>query len=390
MRLSSFILENLEPILGEWEAFARSVWPGTATDPLTLRDHARDILRATALDMMSAQTAMQQSDKSKGEGDAGEASIRVDGASDVHAIGRVRSGFDLLAVVAEYRALRASVIRLWRASAPNPDARDLGDVTRFNESIDQSLTEAIRSYTQQVDQSRQLFLAILGHDLRAPLNALMMCATALAQGGHGDAEVRELTSGISSSTTAMAKMIGDLLAFTESALSVTIPISTSRMDLSDLCREVFGELRTAHPTHTFKLQLKGDLTGDWDVGRLRQVISNLLGNAVQHGADAGPIELEVIGDASDVLLSVHNLGPPIPADAIGTIFDPLARGAQHPEKKRRLGSIGLGLYIARQVVSAHQGAIGVRSSTAAGTCFEVRLPRYRGATRDRAGSSGPN
>ncbi len=162
MRLAEFILNNIEPILAEWESFARGIWPGAATDPLTLRDHARDILRATAWDMKSAQTATQQSDKSKGEGDDGPDSVRVDGASDVHAIGRVRSGFDLLAMVAEYRALRASEIRLWRESSPDTHLRDLNDLTRFNESIDQSLTEAIRSYTEQVDRSRQMFLAILG------------------------------------------------------------------------------------------------------------------------------------------------------------------------------------------------------------------------------------
>src|SRR4051794_3261931 len=105
MRLADFILENIEPILVEWEAFARSVWPGVEASPLALRDHAKDILRATAWDMKSSQTSAQQCDKSKGDGDAGKASDRVDGASDVHAQGRVRSGFDLMAVVAEYRAL---------------------------------------------------------------------------------------------------------------------------------------------------------------------------------------------------------------------------------------------------------------------------------------------
>jgi signal transduction histidine kinase len=176
MRLADFILSNIEPILAEWESFARSVWPGGKTDPAALRDHAEEMLRATASDMKSVQSALQRSEKSKGEGGASESSLRVNGASDVHAVARVRSGFDLLAMVAEYRALRASVIRLWRDSAPNPDRRDLDDLTRFNESIDQSLTRAIRSYSERIDQSRQMFLAILGHDLRNPLNSMTMSA----------------------------------------------------------------------------------------------------------------------------------------------------------------------------------------------------------------------
>src|SRR3954453_17669465 len=207
MRLADFILDNIESILGEWEAFARSIWPGPERDPRELRDHAADILRATAGDMKSAQTATQQSEKSKGEGAAGADSVRVDGASDVHAVGRVRSGFDLLAAVPEYRALRASVIRLWRESGPSPELRDLDDLTRFNESIDQSLTEAIRSYTQRVDRSRQMFLAILGHALRNPLHSIMMAAEMLGEAETAGAEPSRMRSRISASVHAMARMI---------------------------------------------------------------------------------------------------------------------------------------------------------------------------------------
>src|SRR4026207_179310 len=110
MRLADFILANLEPILAEWEAFARGIWPcGAATDPLTLRDHAEEMLIAIARGMQSDQSPLEQSDKSKGKGTIGELSLRINAASGFHAIGRVQSGFDLQAIVAEYRALRASV-----------------------------------------------------------------------------------------------------------------------------------------------------------------------------------------------------------------------------------------------------------------------------------------
>src|SRR5688572_14571824 len=112
MRLADFILENIEPILAEWEAFARAVEPRAKMDALALRDHAEHILRATARDMKSAQTAAEQSDKSRGQGPAGKDSDVLDGASEEHGVGRVGSGFDLLAVVSEYRALRGSVVRL--------------------------------------------------------------------------------------------------------------------------------------------------------------------------------------------------------------------------------------------------------------------------------------
>jgi signal transduction histidine kinase len=383
MRLADFILENTESILAEWETFARGVWPGEAKiDATELRDHAADILRATGWDMKSAQTATQQSDKSKGDGDPGADSARVDGASDVHAVGRVRSGFDLLAVVAEYRALRASVVRLWRASGPSPDLRDLEDLTRFNESIDQSLTEAIRSYTHRVDRSRQMFLAILGHDLRNPLHSIMMAADALgAEAGPGT-ESSQMTSRISASVHAMARMIGDLSDFTGTGLGAALSVEPKPMDLKPLCQEVVDEMRSAFPARALRFQAHGaDLSGEWDAARLRQVVSNLLGNAFQHGGDGTPIDVTLSAHGSDVQIAVRNEGPPIPRNAMATIFDPLVRGDSAPEsrKHRRPGSIGLGLYIAREVAVAHGGTIGVASSAEAGTVFTVTLPRHPGA-----------
>jgi signal transduction histidine kinase len=379
MRLADFILANVEPVLVEWEAFARTVWPGAETDPSELRDHAADILRATAWDMKSTQSAAQQSDKSRGEGGDGAASARVDGASDDHAIGRVRSGFDLMTLVAEYRALRASVIRLWRASRPSADLRDLEDLTRFNESIDQSLTEAVRSYTQRVDRSRQMFLAILGHDLRNPLHSIMMSADAVAAAHPADPDASHMASRISASVTAMAGMINDLLDFTSTGLGARIPLSPGATDLKRLCQEVVDEMRAAHPERTLRFQPHGgDLTGDWDAARLRQVVSNLLGNAVQHGAAGSPVDLIVGGHETEVHVAVRNEGPPIPRDDFATIFDPLVRGST-PESRtrRRPGSIGLGLYIAREVVAAHGGTLDVTSSAEAGTVFTARLPRRR-------------
>ena len=115
MRLSEFILSNIEAILGEWEAFARTILPAKDLDRLALLDHAAEILKAIALDMETAQTDLEQAEKSKGR------SLRTvrDTAAESHSTQRLREGFDQVQVVSEYRALRASVIRLWLASSPS-------------------------------------------------------------------------------------------------------------------------------------------------------------------------------------------------------------------------------------------------------------------------------
>jgi hypothetical protein len=131
MRLADFILSNVEPILAEWEAFARGIAPGANMNGLALRDHAADILLATARDMRSAQTATERTAKSKGRCDCGGEDGALDGASESHAIGRLGGGFDLLQMVSEYRARRASVLRLWGESGPAP-ARNSFARTRPN------------------------------------------------------------------------------------------------------------------------------------------------------------------------------------------------------------------------------------------------------------------
>lgn len=387
MRLADFIASNLEPILMEWEVFARGIAPGANMDALALRDHAPDILLATVRDMRSSQTATERSAKSRGldghrgggtGGDgAAHSGAELNGASELHAIGRLGFGFDLMEVVSEYRALRASVLRLWRDSAPEPDERDVDDLTRFNESIDQSVAKAVSSYTRRVDQARDLYLAILSHDLRNPLNSIAMSAALLPKVGHLDAESVRFASQISTNAHVMGRMIGDLLDYTRTRLGAGMPVSPAPMDLESLCRELFDEYRTAHPDRVIRFQSDGVQTGDWDTDRLRQAISNLLGNAVQHGAGNATIDLKLTGEGPDVVVVVHNGGPPIPPGELPRMFEPLVRGAsaEHP-KRNRPGSIGLGLYIAREVARSHGGRIDVTSSLEAGTAFTLHLPRH--------------
>ena len=371
MRLADFILENTGPILAEWDAFARSRWPGAGPTPDELRDHAEAILRATAWDMKSPQSALEQRQKSLGlrgtQAEGGDLNV----ASGDHALGRAASGFDLAAVMAEYRALRASVVRLWGESCRESDSHDLADLTRFHESMDQSLSEAVFRYSDHLDKSREMFLRILGHDLRNPLNAITISAQSLVEARAGDADCAELASQILSSANAIGGMLGDFLDFAVSRLGRPMPITPVAMDLAELCREVVAEVRPTCPRCIWRTESSGSLLGEWDRARLRQLLSNLIGNAVQHGDPTSEIRVSAESDGARVMLSVHNQGPPIPEDLLPSIVTPLVRGPNCGEHR---GSVGLGLYIAREVAVAHGGDIGVTSTASEGTTFTVTLP----------------
>src|SRR5688572_11930609 len=170
MRLSQFIVANREPIMAEWEAFARTCAPASGSMDITaLRDHASEMLTVIAADLDTPQGDRAQAEKSKGN--APEEVTKT--AATKHGADRAESGFSTDQMVSEYRALRASVIRLWAKQQGKATAADLEDMTRFNEAIDQALAESIVRYTQDLDNSKEMFLAILGHDLRTPLGAVM-------------------------------------------------------------------------------------------------------------------------------------------------------------------------------------------------------------------------
>ena len=175
---------------------------------------------------------------------------------------------------------------------------------------------------------------------------------------------------ITSSAQRMERLISDLLDLTQAKLGGAIPLTGRRTDLRQVCEEVMSETRAGHRDAVLRLEATGTLVGEWDADRLAQVVSNLVGNAIQHG-EGTPITLRVREEGDGVTLAVHNGGAPIPLEAMPLIFEPLARG----KAERSGGSIGLGLFIARAIVSAHGGKIDVSSSVDAGTTFTAVLPR---------------
>ncbi|MBV4476253.1 HAMP domain-containing histidine kinase [Pseudomonas sp. B2M1-30] len=373
MRLPEFIRQHVDRIVEEWEQFARTLTPAAENlDRTALRDHARAILLAAARDMSSEQTASEQLAKAKGEGPEKTPSLDRAGAS--HGELRHTVGFDLVQMTSEFRHLRACVIRLWVNSLEAPDMAYLQDMIRFNEAIDEALAESTAAYAEQVDHSRDIFLAILGHDLRAPLQAVTMSIELLMRKASLTDDALNCARNIQQGSRHMAAMVSDLLELVRSRLGKSLPISPEPMDLADATRAAMAEACAGNPQCDPTLTVSGDTRGTWDAGRLDQLLQNLIGNALQHGEDPRELKLDLRGDSETIRLTVHNDGTPIPEEAIGTIFDPLVRSADE-ELGQPSTSLGLGLFIVKEVVTAHGGTIEVSSSAAEGTVFTVVLPK---------------
>ena len=158
MRLSEFIQSNLESLLQEWEQYARSVHSGRTLNQEKLRDHAKGMLRAIVDDLGRSQTEQEQLEKSKGHRDFNKLDFYYgDDSACQHGVTRSQLGFRIDECVSEFRALRASVLRLWSKASPIAMESDLADMTRFNEAIDQALAESIDSYASAKEQQTRIF-----------------------------------------------------------------------------------------------------------------------------------------------------------------------------------------------------------------------------------------
>lgn len=372
--LGRFIREDVAQIVEEWTSFAGTRIPaGKGMTTLALQDHVEEILSFIAGDLESPQTGSEQLQKSQGDGPKEGGAQRS--AAEVHADLRLKDGFDIDQMVSEYRALRACVVKLWKTRNRNLDRDDFDDLVRFNEAIDQAVAESLSHYTKTLNHSRNLFLGILGHDLRNPIGAILISGDRLPGFGPLNVKQAAVATRIKESASRAVGILDDLLDLTRVQFGSDLPIHKAKMDMSVLSRQLVDEMRAAHPDRTIVLETVGDLEGEWDILRMGQVLSNLISNAIAHGFKDSPVEVGVEGKPEEVVLLVQNEGVPIPQERMRAIFDSLIRGDEGGQESAGSTHMGLGLYITRKIVGAHSGTIGVTSNERDGTRFTVSLPR---------------
>ncbi|CAG9193602.1 Histidine kinase [Paraburkholderia caribensis] len=368
MSLADFIEADLSGLIEDWTSYALSLsQDDTQLTETQLRNSAADILTAIATDMRETQNYAQQESKSRGGTHAPNSDF--DRVARLHAEDRLSHGFSINDVVAEFRSLRATVLRRWEKRSPS-GAAAFQEMIRFNEAIDQVLAESVRHYAQRTERIRDLFAGVLAHDLRSPMGAMLNGAEVLLHDeGLSFAGARAVAF-VQRGAMRMKQMIDDLLIFTRTRLGDALPVSLTPQDTGRICRDAVDEARASYPNADIELRLAGELRGRWDGSRLSQLVVDLVTNAVRYGA--GPVVVDAAGHDGEVTLVVSNEGNPIPERALPTLFDPLTR-AGPADRRGMAAGMGLGLYICRCIASAHQGTIGVASSEN-GTSFTVRLP----------------
>jgi signal transduction histidine kinase len=367
--LADFIERHAETIIAHAMVFAKTVDVGKPLDDVALRDHLPDIIDAIVADLRRPQTRAEEIEKSEGRAPSVQGAPRT--AAGTHALFRAHSGFTISHLVSEYRALRASVLRLW---AESPDAASVApdEVTRFNEAIDEAIAESVGHYADEVERWRNIFLGVLGHDLRSPLSAIVMTSELIARMAV-DAPVASAAQRLIRSGERMRTLLDKLLVYNRAQMGMGFEVEKTEVDLAEACREEIEQLQASMPEARIHFHAQGPVRGMFDALRIREALANLVVNAAKYGKREGDIHDELRDDGTGVKLTVDNAGEPIPRETLDLMFEPLRRGGVSGGEREQT-SLGLGLFIVNQIVLAHAGTI--RAESAEGmTTFTLDLPR---------------
>lgn len=369
MTLDEFIADNGAAIVSSWQDHAMTLLPGSKSmTALALQDHAREILDAIVVDMRTPQSRVQQHDKSLG---GAERSSAARTAAELHAVLRAQSGFTINQLVAEYRALRASVLRKF-ADGCRVTPETLDEIGRFNESMDQAIAESVRCYAVETERWRNVFLGVLGHDLRGPLNSILLSANLLSRMS-SEERMLNVTHSVVRGGRRMRELLDDLLDYSRTSLGTGIPVTPHEVDVAALCKDELEQLQSGLPDCLLQYEGPQSCVGLLDASRIRQVISNLVINASKYGDPLRPITVQLKTDSSGMALAVKNFGEPIPEATQASMFELTKRGDHGNDASSRT-SLGLGLFIVREIVKGHGGDITCTRRDGE-TVFSATLPQ---------------
>ena len=259
------------------------------------------------------------------------------------------------------------------------DATALRDLRNGVEDVVISLRDvtsdrhALAAAQSNVEFQQQV-VGIVGHDLRNPLATITGSISLLRrQAGLTPSSVASLDR-VARSAARMTRLISDLLDYARTQTPGGLPVVLVRANLHAICKDSVDECRSAHPSNEIVLETVGDATGSWDPDRIEQALTNLIANAIQHGASA-PVQVQSIASAAHVVeIKVHNGGALIPAGVLPELFKAYRRGVRGASVAQQ-GGVGLGLFIVSQIVAAHDGRVFAESSAESGTTFTIQLPR---------------
>lgn len=367
--LADFIDAHAEDIVEKAVTFARSEDMGHRMSEEELRDHLPEIIQAIVADMRTPQTRAESIEKAEGRAPAEAGQPRS--AAGTHAVHRAHSGFSISSLVAEYRAMRAAVLRMWADSAAAVVRNE--EITRFNEAIDQAIAESVLHYSEEVDRWRNIFLGVLGHDLRSPLTAIMVASEVIADMAV-DAPLAKAAQRLVSSGERMGELLDKLLAYNRAQMGVGLEVRKEDTDLARACREEIELLQDTMPHARIQLYAPPAVRGRFDARSICEALTNLVVNAYKYGSRERAIRVELHDDAEGVRLSVTNHGQTIPRDSLQLLFEPLRRGGIAEEGHMERTSLGLGLFIVSQIAEAHGGGVSAES-TGGRTVFTLQLPK---------------
>lgn len=364
MRIATFLEVAQEQILDAAEAFANTIPALRQTDPLLLRDHLPHLLKAISADLRTSQSRAEAIDKS--EGKAPGSSWQT--SAQTHGLMRAQAGIDIEQLVAEFRALRSSVLRLW-GELHAPEAGAIEDIARFNEAIDQAVAESVHFYAQERDRWRQISLSIVGHDLRGPLNAIGLTVELMRRGASAPPEQTAL---LSRGVKRMTSLLDSLLEYSRASLGAGMVLRATQVDLARVCANEVELLRAAHPEARISYEAIGETCGAFDESRVGEALMNLVSNAIKHGDPTEASLVKVEGHEAFVRIMVENAGD-IAVHEFETLFEPL-RQRDTPSASAERTHLGLGLFIARQIARAHGGEI-TGGCSAGRIRFTIDLPK---------------